>query len=245
MAPVGFGDVAEQLRRSTVQVESGQGGGSGVIWTADGTIVTNSHVVAGEAANVVLWDGRKLRGKVVGRDGTRDLLKLRVAATQLPAVQVRSSSDVRAGELVVAVGNPLGFIGAVTTGTVHAVGRWVEASVRLAPGNSGGPLADARGRLIGVNSMIAGGVALAVPSAAAARFVQRDGSPPTLGVTVRPVTTARGFGWLILGVEPGSAAERASAHRCSGAICFWAVSTSNAGPCPYGFCAPDRIACVK
>ncbi|HET8547813.1 MAG TPA: hypothetical protein VFL57_07415, partial [Bryobacteraceae bacterium] len=74
----------------------------------------------------------------------------------------------------------------------------------------GGPLADARGSVVGINSMVAGSLALAVPSDAALRFVAREGSPPMLGVTVRPVNTARGFGWLVLGVEPGSAAERAS-----------------------------------
>jgi serine protease Do len=207
---VGFGEIAEQLRRSTVQVESGSGGGSGVIWTADGTIVTNSHVVSGDAANVVLWDGRKLRAGAESRDARRDLVKLRVPAAGLPAVQVRSSAEVRPGELVIAVGNPFGFIGAVTTGTVHATGRWIEASVRLAPGNSGGPLADARGRLFGINSMLANGVGLAVPSDVATRFVAREDPPPLLGVTVRPLNTSRGFGWLVLGIEPGSAAERAS-----------------------------------
>jgi serine protease Do len=114
---------------------------------------------------------------------------------------------VRPGEVVIAVGNPLGVVGALTTGVVHAVGGlWVQAAVRLAPGNSGGPLADAQGRVIGLNTMIAsGGLALAVPSNAVLAFLKR-GSGPRLGVSVQKVAT----GFLIVEVLPGSPAEVAS-----------------------------------
>jgi serine protease Do len=119
------------------------------------------------------------------------------------------------GELVMAVGNPFGFIGALTTGVVHSTPsrkQWVAADVRLAPGNSGGPLADARGRVIGINTMIAAGLALAVPSNAVAEFLARRGVPgPKLGVTLQPVPMPNGaFGFLLLKIDRGSAAENAS-----------------------------------
>lgn len=115
---------------------------------------------------------------------------------------------------MVAVGNPLGFVGALTTGVVHASGsvrglgrrRWVQAAIRLAPGNSGGPLADAEGRVVGINTMVvAGGVALAIPSDNVVDFLKR-GSRPALGVVVRPVNV----GLLVLEVVPNSPAENAS-----------------------------------
>src|SRR5258706_12605695 len=107
----------------------------------------------------------------------RDLASLKIGATGLPAATPGDSSALRVGELVIAVGNPMGFIGALTTGVVHALPnrkRWVAADVRLAPGNSGGPLADAQGCVIGINTMIAGGLALAVPSNVVAEFLARE-----------------------------------------------------------------------
>jgi serine protease Do len=218
MLPEGFGDVAEKLRRSTVQVLSedhARGGiGSGIIWEADGTVITNAHVARGEHVRVELWDGRSMLGAVAARDTYADLAKLKLRATNLPAVPRRESSSLRAGELVVAVGNPLGFIGALATGVVHGAGpirglgrrTWVHAAIRLAPGNSGGPLADAAGRVIGVNTMVvAGGLALAIPSERVVRFLEQ-GSRPTLGIAIRPVEE----GLLVLQVNPNSPAERAS-----------------------------------
>jgi serine protease Do len=208
----GFGEVAERLRRSTVQVQTGQGGpawgaGSGVIWDADGLIITNAHVAREKTARVELWDGRSFPATVVTRDPRRDLASLRIEAGGLPAATAGDSGALRVGELVVAVGNPLGFIGALTTGVVHALtARWVHADVRLAPGNSGGPLADARARVIGINTMIAGGLALAVPSNSITRFLRRGAQGIGLGVVVRPVPQ----GILVLEVVPGSPAERSS-----------------------------------
>jgi serine protease Do len=168
--------VADRLRRQTVQVH-GSGIGSGVVWSADGLIVTNAHVARGRR-RVVLGDGRRFDGRLVAWDPERDLAALAIDARELDPVEVRDSDTVRAGELVVAVGHPFGLTGAVTIGVVHAMPRpgsagrgLVQADLRLAPGNSGGPLADARGRVIGVNAMIAGGLALAVPSNTVVRFV--------------------------------------------------------------------------
>ena len=218
MLPQGFGEVAERLRRSTVQVFSGtrgaQGTGSGVIWTSDGTVITNAHVALGDRARVELWDGRAIETRVAARDARADLAVLKLGVPGLAAVAWRDSTSLRPGELVVAVGNPLGFVGALTTGVVHAAGsvrglgrrRWVQAAIRLAPGNSGGPLADAEGRVVGINTMVvAGGVALAIPSDNVADFLKR-GSRPVLGVVVRPVDV----GLLVLEVIPNSPAENAS-----------------------------------
>lgn len=221
MLPHGFGEVAERLRRSTVQVSTrgrGYGGaGSGVIWGADGLIITNAHVARGAEAKVTLWDGSSHSATVLIRDPRRDLASLRIAAAGLPAATAGDSSALRVGELVIAVGNPLGFIGAVTTGVVHSLPngkRWVAADVRLAPGNSGGPLADAQGRVIGINTMVAGGLALAAPSNAVGEFLRAGssgGKPgPALGVTVQPVPLGRAVGFLLLKVEGSSPAEAAS-----------------------------------
>ncbi len=105
------------------------------------------------------------------------------------------SESLRVGQLVLAVGHPLGIKGALTTGIIHAINRagqggqqkWVQADLRLAPGNSGGPLANAWGQVIGINSMVAGGLALAVPSNAVERFLGATGRRAYLGVTTQPV----------------------------------------------------------
>jgi len=223
MLPQGFGEVAEKLRRSTVQVVSesreARGVGSGVIWATDDMVITNAHVASGEEARIQLWDGRTFQARVAARDARADLAMLRIQATGMPAVVWRDSASLRPGELVVAVGNPLGFVGALTTGVVHASGsvrglgrrRWVQAAIRLAPGNSGGPLADAEGRVVGINTMVVqGGLALAIPSDTVADFLKR-GSRPSLGVVLRPVADrVRGLGLLVLEVLANSPAETAS-----------------------------------
>jgi len=169
--------LAARLRASTVRVydERRNGSGSGIVWSADGTVLTNAHVVRGARARLEWEDGRSVRAEVALRDDERDLAALRFAPpAALVPVTVRSSSGLVPGELVVAVGNPLGLVGALTAGMVQRCNaRWVVADVRLAPGNSGGPLADGAGRVVGINSMVAGGLALAVPSDAAVAFLQR------------------------------------------------------------------------
>ena len=220
---MGIGEVGELLRRITVHVRNAnprrQSAGSGVIWDSAGTIVTNAHVV-GEGTHLVeLWDGSSFPTEIHSRDDSRDLAKLKLPATAAPATSLRAS-PVKPGELAIAVGNPLGFTGALTTGVVHAVGPfsgfgrrpWVQAAIRLAPGNSGGPLADAAGHVIGINTMLAsGGIALAVPTATVEEFV-KNGARPRLGVTVRMVRLPRrrGVGLLIMSIEKDSPAEQAS-----------------------------------
>jgi serine protease Do len=216
-----FVEMAAQLRRSTVQVRGrGPGSGSGVIWRADGLVITNAHVARGPQAIVELSDGRTFDAVVTTRDERRDLAALKVETTDLPAAIIGDSDALRVGALVLAVGNPLGLTGALTTGVVHAAASpdgprqhgWVRADVRLAPGNSGGPLADARGRVIGINSMIAGGLALAVPSNAVERFLA-GGARPALGITMQPVRLPLDgrvvFGLLVMEAAAGSPAEAA------------------------------------
>jgi serine protease Do len=233
MAIRDFGEIAEKLRRSTVLVLPGErGNGSGVIWSAEGVIITNAHVARASQMRIQLWDGREFDAALVSRDTRRDLAELRISATNLPAVTAADSAQVRPGELAIAIGNPLGFVGALTTGVIHAVGPmvgplggslrgfgsqpWVQADVRLAPGNSGGPLADASGRVIGINTMVAGRLALAVPSNAVTQFLASDPIDAWLGVSVAPVrvprpgSRAKTFGLVLLEVEPDSPAANAS-----------------------------------
>ena len=163
-------ELASRLRASTVEVRQG---GSGVIWSVDGAIVTNAHVLRSREPVVVLRDGREFPAAVVHYDRRRDLALLRIAATDLPAVTIGDSGHLRAGQVVTAVGNPFGIPGAVTSGVIHSAGgRWIETSVRLAPGNSGGLLADAEGCVIGINTMIQAGLAFAIPSNAIVAFVR-------------------------------------------------------------------------
>jgi serine protease Do len=225
MAIPGYGKIAERLRRSTVLVQSGgRGSGSGVIWSTDGVLMTNAHVVRGSSVEVQLWDGREFQAAVQSRDPRRDLAQLRIDALDLPAAVAADSSKIRAGEIAIAVGNPMGFVGALATGVIHAVGplrglgaqNWVQANVRLAPGNSGGPLADSQGRVVGINTMVAGGLALAIPSNSVREFLSAGPADAWLGVTLRPAMIPRSadeektFGLVILEIEPGSPADQAS-----------------------------------
>ena len=174
--------VAAALRNQLVAVRSRQGGGSGTTWRDDGLIVTNNHVVPGDSAEVQLPDDRVLPAKVVAREPEHDLAALRIEAHGLTAAIPGDSAAIRPGQLVFAAGNPWGLRGTVTAGIVVSTGRAtiengvpleeaVRANVRLAPGNSGGPLADAAGRVIGINAMIAGGMAIAVPAHIVTRFL--------------------------------------------------------------------------
>jgi serine protease Do len=205
----GLGEVAERLRRSTVVVRGGKrerGIGSGIVWDADGLIVTNAHVARVDQLEIELWDGRSLAARVTSRDRRRDLASLRVEAAALEPVAVGDSSLLRPGELVIAVGNPLGFAGALSTGTIHSTGGgWIRAGVQLAPGNSGGPLANASGEVVGINTAILNGLGLAVPSNTARDFLQR-GARPSLGVVLQPVH----LGLQLLEVAPDGAAARAN-----------------------------------
>jgi serine protease Do len=219
----GFGEIAENLRRSTVQVRSGRRAhGSGIIVKSEGVIVTNAHVAASSPIEVQLWDGTCSEAELWARDRVRDVAILRMSQSGLPAARFADSDQLRIGELVMAIGNPLGFVGALTTGVVHAVGRvpglgplrWIQTDVGLAPGSSGGPLADARGRVVGINTMLARGVGLAVPSNSVSRLLKGERSKAPLGIVTRPVELTLGgraqLGLMILEINENSAAQAAS-----------------------------------
>ncbi|MGI8992259.1 MAG: S1C family serine protease [Bryobacteraceae bacterium] len=200
----GLPELAARLLPSSVQVG---GGGSGVIWNSKGVIVTNAHVARGPLALVAFRDGRSLEATVTARDPRRDLAVLRVDARNLPAAAIGNSSGLRVGQIVAAVGNPFGVVGAVTAGVIHAAGEsnWIQADVRLAPGNSGGMLADAEGRVIGINTMIVSGIAFAVPSNTVEAFLKGRTSRPAIGITMYPTSA----GLAILKVEAHGPAARA------------------------------------
>ena len=157
-----------------------QGSGSAVCLTTDGFLVTSAHVVGGAGGgSVTLADGRELAFEVAGRDPLSDLAVLRADRGGLTAAELGDADHLRVGQLVVAVGNPLGFAGSVTAGVVSALGRSlptrlgqqvriiddvIQTDAALNPGNSGGALADSAARVVGINTALAGiGVGLAVP----------------------------------------------------------------------------------
>jgi serine protease Do len=246
--------LADHVRERVVEVHAGDRGiGSGTIWhvgpadtngESDATIITNAHVVRatrGATITVRLADKRQLAATVAAIDPGRDLASLKVHASGLQPLEIGDSQALRVGELVLAVGNPFGRVGAVTAGIVEArapidpevqvepvepakpsdgqqanqktegtpkpaetpepenerqpgQGRWqrpqielIQADISLYPGNSGGPLVDARGRVVGINAMIGGGLAFAIPSRVVQHFledVQQVTQRVTLGVQV-------------------------------------------------------------
>ena len=207
--------LALRLRESTVAVRLGRdGAGSGVVWTRDGAIVTNAHVASRARAEVVFADGRRFDARVERRDDRRDLALLRIDADGLTPAEPRDPATLRVGEVLVAVGHPLGVPNAIAMGIAHApVGdgarRFVQADLRLAPGNSGGPLADVHGRVVGINSMVAGDLALAVPADDVVRFAASV-APARLGIGLAPATMRDGSAALVvIAVEPQGRAARA------------------------------------
>jgi serine protease Do len=174
--------LAVVLRGVTVELtDAGPAIGSGVVWAPE-LVVTNAHVAPRPDMTVRRVDGVRAVGRVVARDRQADLALLHVPGLGLSAATIGSADELRVGSLLVAVGHPFGVRGALTTGIVHAMGSrrrgpcaWIQGDLRLAPGNSGGPLADARGRVVGINAMVVGGLALAIPVSEVTRFVQAAG----------------------------------------------------------------------
>lgn len=172
---------ADRLRLVTVEIASPGGSGAGILWTPD-LIVTNAHVARAACVRVALPDDRRVEAHLLAADRSADLALLRIPRCGLAPAAVGDSDAVRVGALVVAFGHPLGLRRTLTAGVVHALAparpggpRFIQAALRLAPGNSGGPLADTAGRVVGINTMISGGLALAVPVNDVRRFVAAAG----------------------------------------------------------------------
>jgi S1-C subfamily serine protease len=177
--------VAERLSPSVASLRVGRGAGSGVVITPDGFMLTSAHVV-GRARRVhaSFTDGREFGAEVVGADPMSDLAVLRAQGDGLAPAELGDAERLRVGQLVVAIGNPHGFAGSVTTGVVSFLGRSlptaggrivdnvIQTDAALNPGNSGGALADGLGRVVGINTAVAGiGLGLAVPINSATRKI--------------------------------------------------------------------------
>lgn len=265
-APISFADMVERLQPAVVNistkakvpvaiaidpfsgsrrpvVQEQQGGGSGFFISSDGYLVTNNHVIASDSGQVVnsitvtLTNGKEYKARIIGRDSTSDLAVLKIDATDLPFVRFGQSSNLRAGDWVVAIGNPLGIGSSVTAGIVSAVqrnfgagayDRFIQTDTAINQGNSGGPLFDMNGNVVGINNRLIGpngvniGLNFAIPSDQAVPVVDalRKGSAPTrgyLGVQLGPVDAdtaaalglAKDRGEFISDVQPNQPAAAA------------------------------------
>jgi len=236
--------VAERLLPSVASLSvarrRGEGTGSGVVITPDGFLITSAHVVAGASGGTARFsDGREGAFVVVGHDALSDLAVVRVATGDLAAAELGDADRLRVGQLVVAIGSPLGFSGSVTAGVVSALGRSlptragsatrivenvIQTDAALNPGNSGGALADSAGKVVGINTAVAGvGLGLAVPinvtTVGIVTALMRDGRfrRAYLGIAGgrRPLPPAlrqrlgRRAAVAVVDVMPGSPAARA------------------------------------
>jgi len=222
------------------RIEDSKAGGSGFIFTQDGFIFTNSHVVHGaREINVFLADGRTVTGKLVGEDEDTDLAIVQIWAPNIEPVKLGDSQSLTPGQIVIAIGNPFGFQSTVTAGIVSALGRSMRAQsgrlidnviqtdAALNPGNSGGPLVNSHGEVIGVNTAVimpAQGICLAVPintAKSVAFALMRDGFVRRgwLGVAAQTIALrtrlarfhqiTNSGAVLLIGMEPQSPARRA------------------------------------
>jgi serine protease Do len=173
-APTCRVELSREIARSVVLVRGSRGSaGSGVIWDRPGLILTNHHVVHAAQAEIVTPDGRRLLGKVVRRAPELDLAALEVEADLAPRARIADSDTLRVGDLVLAVGNPMGERNAPSLGIVSAHPDDVlRLSITLRPGNSGGALVNARGEVVGIPHLVAGsGLAMAVSTRTVGRFL--------------------------------------------------------------------------
>ncbi len=238
---VGPAVVSMGVRQKAMRGPAAEGAASGVIIAPDGFVLTNNHVVENASeVQVGLMDGDTFPAEIVGTDPATDLAVVRAATNGLPAAELGESDTLRVGQLVIAIGNPFGFQSTVSTGVISALGRAmrsptgrliesiIQTDVPLNPGNSGGPLVDSRGRVIGINTAIiqpAQGISLAIPVKTASWVIAElltHGKVRRaylgLGAQVRPIRPAaqRQFNLpspsvlQVLTLEKGGPAEKGS-----------------------------------
>ncbi len=198
-----FTRVITRATDGVVQVVAGARGvhqGAGVVWARNGArclVISNAHVATALPVTVTGRDGVQREARLVSRDTARDLALLYIDdAPPLWRPVNTSTATPRVGQVIMAIGHPLGVRHAVSTGVVHALGpladsvplplparshRWAQLDVRLAPGNSGGPVVDRHGTLMGVSTMIVGGLGLAIPASDVDQFAHNVGGPALLG----------------------------------------------------------------
>ncbi len=237
------------------------GQGSGFIVSADGRILTNAHVVDGaQEVTVKLTDKREFKAKVVGVDRQTDVAVIKIDATNLPTVQMGNSADTKVGEWVLAIGSPFGFENSVTAGIVSAKARalpdeslvpFIQTDVAVNPGNSGGPLFNMKGEVIGINSQIFSetggyqGLSFAVPSEVATKVQDQlvahgKVTRGRMGVTIQNVNQAlaesfglsKPMGALVSSVEKGSPAEKAGIESGDVIVKFDGKEVADSGQLP-------------
>src|ERR1700730_9804640 len=232
----GSGSGGNQDSPDNSDPEQNSGVGSGFILSADGYVMTNAHVVDdADTIYVTLTDKREFKAKLIGVDDRTDVAVVKISATSLPAVTVGDSNKVRVGEWVVAIGSPFGLDNTVTAGIVSAKGRdtgdylpFIQTDVAVNPGNSGGPLINMQGEVIGINSQIYSrtggfmGISFAIPIDEAMRVadqlktsgkVVRGRIAVAIGEVTKDVADSLGLpkaqGALVSSVEPGGPADKA------------------------------------
>lgn len=182
--PVDFASAVSTAKPSLVAVfDKRYGAGAGILWTKDGLVLTNRHVLGRHHPKVLLANEKQLDAEVIATDEEVDLALLRVESDDLPAARIGDSTQLRVGELVFTLGHPWGQRNAASFGVISHLGSAqtsgrrglipiIRTDARLAPGNSGGPLLNAAGEVVGINTMIVGGnQGIAIPSAVAIDFV--------------------------------------------------------------------------
>jgi serine protease Do len=185
MVTEALSEVIISLRRSLVVVHNGhQSAGAGIVWQSEGKIITNFHVIAHGRPMVTLPDGQGLPARVIAQEPEIDLALLQVDSVDLPAVSIANSRDIHVGQIVLAIGHPWGQRAVVTGGIISGMGTAavrgrrkvipiIRSDVILAPGNSGGPLVNAAGGVLGINTLIVGGdLGVAIPSQLVDDFIR-------------------------------------------------------------------------